>query len=112
MLNNKYDLDNIGYLCLKVLDCHHALYTSSAHVEKFGMRVGGFFFPCFEKHDDSRISAFCDYLVKKNILNQSFLMMILQGNQALSQMRLLMQRKRAIDVNLHHILKVIVAHQR
>ncbi len=59
-------------MCLKVLGCHHALYTSSAHVEGFGMRVGGYFFPCFEKHDDLRTSAVHDQLEKKQHFESKF----------------------------------------
>ena len=72
MLNNKYGLDSIRYVCLKVLGCHHALDTSSAHVEGFGMTRGGFFFPCFEKYDDSRTSAVHDQLEKKQHFESKF----------------------------------------
>ncbi len=30
-----------------------------------GMTVGAFFFPCFERHDDSRISALHQHMVEK-----------------------------------------------
>ena len=44
LLNNKYGLNNIEYVCLKVLGCHHASHVNSEHVEGFGMTVGGFSF--------------------------------------------------------------------
>lgn len=44
MPNKRYDLDNLGYVCLKVLGYHHASYASSAHFEGFGMTVGCFSF--------------------------------------------------------------------
>ncbi len=50
LLNDKYGLNNVDYVCLKVLGCHDASYTSSAHVEGFGMTVDGYFFPCFQIH--------------------------------------------------------------
>ncbi len=52
MLNNKYGLNNVDYVCVKVLGCHHASYVNSEHVEGFGMTVGGFFFLSFKKQDE------------------------------------------------------------
>ena len=65
MLNDKYGLNNVDYVCLKVLGCHHASYISSEHVEGFGMTVGGFFVPSFKKHDESIKSAIHDWSMKK-----------------------------------------------
>ena len=75
MLNSKYGLENINYVCLKVLGCHHKSYVISQYLEGFGMTVGGFFFPCFEKHDDS-VTAECtshhDKVEKQNVASKFF----------------------------------------
>ncbi len=47
-----YLLQMLRYMCLKVLVWHHASYTSSAHVEGFGMTVC-VFLSFLQKHDDS-----------------------------------------------------------
>ena len=67
LLNDKYGLNNIDYVCLKVLGCHHASYVNSEHVEGFGMTVGGFFFPSFKKHDESIKSDVHDRSMKKRL---------------------------------------------
>ena len=75
MLNSKYGLENIKYVCLKVLGCHHKSFANSQYLEGFGMTVGGFFFPCFEKHDDCE-TAECisqnDKLEKQNVASKLF----------------------------------------
>ena len=43
-------------------------------------------------------------------MNQNLQMVMLHGNYAWSQKMLLIQRKRAITINLDHILEVIVGH--
>ena len=67
LLNDKYGLNNVDYVCFKVLGRHHAWYSKSARVEGFGMTVGGFFFPCFKKHDESLEFAVHDWSVKKQL---------------------------------------------
>ena len=75
MLNSKYGLENIKYVCLKVLGCHHKSFANSQYLEGFGMTVGGFFFPCFEKHDDCE-TAECisqnDKVEKQNVASKLF----------------------------------------
>lgn len=53
LLDDRFGLENIGYVCFKVLGCRHASYSSSTCTKGFGMTLGGFFFPCFEKHNIS-----------------------------------------------------------
>ena len=67
LLNEKYGLNNVDYVCFKVLGRHHSSYSKSVRVEGFGMTVGGFFFPCFKKHDESLQFAVHDWSVKKQL---------------------------------------------
>jgi len=67
LLNDKYGLKNIDYVCFKVLGCHHASYINSEHVEGFGLTVGGFFFPSFKKYDESIKSVVDDRSAKKRL---------------------------------------------
>ena len=113
MLNTKHGLDNINYVCLKVLACHHESFAITHHLEGFGMTVGGFFFPCFKNmmivgqlNLPLRMTT-----SKNNVLHQNFLStMILQGHQVQGQLKLSMPSKRGIAINVQHILKVIVVH--
>ncbi len=45
-------MENINYVYLKVLGCHHESFAITQHLEGFGMTVGGFFFPFSERHYD------------------------------------------------------------
>lgn len=75
MLNTRYGLDNIRYVCLKILGCHHESFSVTQQFEGFGMTEGGFFFPCFEKHDDygKLVDAFQNDQVEiQNFASKSF----------------------------------------
>jgi hypothetical protein len=75
MLNTRYDLDNIRYVCLKVLGCHHESFAVTQQLEGFGMTEGGFFLPSFKKHDDcgKPVAASQNYKVEKqNFASKSF----------------------------------------
>ncbi len=75
MLNTRYGLDNIRYVCLKILGCHHESFSVTQQFEGFGMTEGGFFFPCFEKYDDygKLVDAFQNDQVEiQNFASKSF----------------------------------------
>ncbi len=65
LLDKKFGLDNIDYVCFKVLGCHHSSYSSSKFDKGFGMTVGGFFFPCFENDDSFSKGRLVDNILMK-----------------------------------------------
>ena len=74
-LNTRYGLGNIRYVCLKILGCHHKSFAVTQQLEGFGMTVGGFFFPRFDKDDDSGkpgVASQNDKFEKQNFASKSF----------------------------------------
>ena len=114
MLNLKYGLENIKYVCLKVLGCHHKSFANSQYLEGFGMTVGGLFFPCFEKHDDcgtAESSSHNNNFDEQCFASKKFINDDTSEASGLESVEIVNVTKRGIAMNVQHILKVIVVHR-